>query len=185
MSFWIILGMAVALAMDCFAVSLGMSCGRDGLTGKQAVRMGLHFGFFQFVMPVAGWFAGENIIRHIQDFDHWIAFGLLAFVGGKMIVESFMVEGEKKNHIDRTSGFPLIVLSVATSIDALAVGLSMAAVGVNALAPAAIIGLVSFLVTLIGAKLGPALGRIVGRRAELVGGLILIAIGVKILIGHL
>jgi len=185
MSLWIILGMAVALAMDCFAVSLGMSCGRDGLTGKQAVRMGLHFGFFQFAMPVIGWFAGENLIRYIQGIDHWVAFGLLAFVGGKMIVESFLDEGDKKNQVDRTRGFPLIVLSVATSIDALAVGLSMAAIGVNALAPAAIIGLVSFLVTLIGARLGPIVGHIVGRRAELVGGLILIAIGVKILISHL
>jgi manganese efflux pump family protein len=185
MSFWIILGMAVALAMDCFAVSLGMSCSREGLTGKQAVRMGLFFGFFQFAMPVAGWFAGENIIRYIQGFDHWIAFGLLAFVGGKMIVESFIGEGDRKNHVDRTCGLPLIVLSVATSIDALAVGLSMAAIGVNALGPAAIIGLVSFLMTILGAKLGPVLGRIVGRRAELAGGLVLIAIGVKILIDHL
>ena len=184
MNFWIILGMAVALAMDTFAVSLGMSCGRNGLTGKQAVRMGLFFGFFQFAMPVVGWFAGENIIRYIRGFDHWIAFGLLAFVGGKMIVESFMDEGDKKNHVDRTSGFPLIVLSVATSIDALAVGLSMAAIGVNALVPAVIIGLVTFLVTIIGAKLGPVLGRIVGRRAELAAGLILIAIGVKILVSH-
>jgi putative Mn2+ efflux pump MntP len=178
--------MAVALAMDCFAVSLGMSCGPIKLSGRQTFRLALHFALFQFAMPVIGWLAGENLLRYIEPFDHWVAFGLLAFVGGKMIRESFRVgKDEEECPVDRTRGLSLIVLSVATSIDALAVGLSLAVLRVHILYPAAIIGVICFALTLVGSKLGPVVGRIVGKRAELVGGLILIAIGIKILAGHL
>jgi putative Mn2+ efflux pump MntP len=186
MNIVVVLGMAVALAMDCFAVSLGMSCGLNKLSGRQTFRLALHFALFQFAMPVIGWFAGENLLRPIERFDHWIAFGLLTLVGGKMIRESFRVEkGEEECPVDRTRGLSLIVLSVATSIDALAVGLSLAVLRVNILYPAAIIGVICFALTVAGSKLGPVAGRIVGKRAELAGGLILIAIGAKILAGHL
>jgi manganese efflux pump family protein len=186
MSFIWILGIAVALAMDCFAITLGLACGARGLTLKQAVRMGAYFGGFQLVMPILGWLLGDSLLRLIRSFDHWVAFGLLALIGGRMIYESFgMTEEEKAGRPDQTQGSRLLVLALATSIDALAVGLSLGVVRAAILYPAAIIGLASFVITLIGAKLGPIVGRFVGRWADLLGGLILIGIGVKILVGHL
>ncbi len=186
LSFPFILGLGVALAMDCFAVTLGMACGSRGLTLKQAVRMAAFFGGFQFVMPVIGWFAGDRLLRIIEHFDHWVAFGLLALIGGRMIWESLKMNDEEKAcRPDQTQGKRLLILALATSIDALAVGLSLGVVRTGILFPAAVIGVTSFLLTVAGAKLGPVVGRLVGKRAELAGGLILIAIGVKILIEHL
>jgi len=186
MSLILVLGVAVALAMDCFAITLGLACGARGLTMKQAVRMAAFFGGFQFVMPIAGWFAGDRLLGPIRNFDHWVAFGLLALIGGRMIYESFELnEEEKACRPDQTQGTRLVVLALATSIDALAVGLSLGVVRTRILYPAAVIGVTSFVVTVIGAKLGPIIGRIVGKRAELLGGLILIGIGVKILAEHL
>jgi putative Mn2+ efflux pump MntP len=186
MSIIFILGIAVALAMDCFAITLGLACGARGLTMKQAVRMAAYFGGFQFLMPVAGWFAGDRLLALIKDFDHWIAFGLLALIGGRMIYESFgMSEEEKACRPDQTQGTRLLVLALATSIDALAVGLSLGVIRTSILYPAVVIGATSFALTVAGAKLGPVLGRIVGRRAELIGGLILFGIGAKILFEHL
>jgi putative Mn2+ efflux pump MntP len=186
MSFVLVLGVAVALAMDCFAVTMGLACGRLGLSMRQAVRMAAYFGGFQLVMPILGWLAGARLLKLIGSFDHWVAFGLLALIGGRMIYESFeMNEEEKACRPDRTQGSRLLVLALATSIDALAVGLSMGVVGTTILYPAAIIGATSFVLTVAGAKLGPVVGRLAGRRAELVGGLILIGIGAKILVEHL
>jgi putative Mn2+ efflux pump MntP len=186
MDFVVVLGMAVALAMDCFAVALGMSCGHGKLSGGQTFRLALSFALFQFAMPIIGWFAGENLLRYIEGFDHWIAFGLLALVGGKMIRESFGVQkGDEEPPADRTRGLSIVVLSVATSIDALAVGLSLAVLRTNILFPAAVIGIICFVLTVAGSKLGPVVGRIAGKRAELAGGLILVAIGIKILVEHL
>ena len=186
MSIIFILGIAVALAMDCFAVSLGMACGSGRLTSRQAVRMAGFFGGFQFVMPVAGWLAGDRLLALIRDFDHWAAFGLLALIGGRMIFESFgLSEEEKACRPDQTQGARLVILSVATSIDALAVGLSLGVIKTAILLPAGVIGLTSFLMTVAGAKLGPVAGRVAGRRAELLGGFILVGIGVKILLEHL
>jgi putative Mn2+ efflux pump MntP len=186
MNFIVVLGMAVALAMDCFAVAMGMSCGASRLTGRQTLRVASAFGLFQFAMPVLGWFAGENVLRFIERLDHWVALALLSFVGLNMIRESFE-KGEKGEAVpvDRTSGMPLLILSIATSIDALAVGLSLAVLRTSILLPAVLIGVVCFVLTVVGAKLGPLVGRAVGKRAELVGGLILIGIGIKILAGHL
>jgi putative Mn2+ efflux pump MntP len=186
MNFLVVLGMAVALAMDCFAVAMGMSCGATRLTGRQTVRVAFFFGLFQFAMPVLGWFAGESVLGTIERFDHWVALVLLSFVGLKMILESFEKGGGKDTGpADRTIGAPLLVLSIATSIDALAVGLSLAVLRTSILFPAALIGVVCFILTVVGAKLGPLVGRAVGKRAELVGGLILIGIGAKIVAGHL
>jgi putative Mn2+ efflux pump MntP len=179
----LVLGIALALAMDCFAVSIGLSVRADGLSLRRSFRIAAHFGLFQFAMPLAGWLAGESLLRLIQGFDHWVAFGLLSFIGGRMIRESFETGDEAKPDQARTSR--LIVLSLATSIDALAAGLGLGVIGGEILLPAAVIGAVSFMMTIVGAAIGPAVGRIVGKRAELVGGVVLIAVGLRILFEHL
>jgi manganese efflux pump family protein len=185
-SLLLVLGVALGLAMDAFAVSLGLGLSLRPATGGQTFRLAFHFGLFQFLMPVLGWAAGENLVRYIGAYDHWVAFALLLGVGGKMIVESLQPEKEPgSQRSDPTRGASLFVLSVATSLDALAVGLSLAALHVSVIFPAAIIGLVAFAMTVIGMKLGPALGKVIGRRAELLGGVVLILIGVKILFDHL
>jgi len=186
MTLVLVLGMAVALAMDCFAVTLGMACGATGLTMRQAARAALYFGGFQFLITVLGRLAGDRLIGLIRNGDHRAAFGLLALVGGRMIYEAFeMSEDEKASRPDRTRGRRMILLALATSIDALAVGLSLGVVRTGILYPATVIGATSFVLTMAGAKLGPIVGRLAGRWAELLGGLILIGIGVKILVEHL
>ena len=186
MSIVMVVGLAVALAMDCFAVSMGLACGSKGLSGRQAVRMAFFFGAFQFGMPVLGWFAGENVVRFMSGLDHWIAFGLLLAIGGRMLYEAFhLSDDEKACRPDQTRGARLLVLSVATSIDALAVGLSLGVIKAGILYPASVIGAVCFIMTVVGARLGPIVGKAVGKRAELLGGLILIGIGLRILFEHL
>jgi putative Mn2+ efflux pump MntP len=172
--------------MDAFAVSLGLGLSLKPATGGQTFRLAFHFGLFQFLMPVLGWAAGETLIRHIEKYDHWVAFALLLGVGGKMIFESLRPEKESGSKPpDPTRGVSLFVLSVATSLDALAVGLSLAALHVAIIFPAVVIGVVAFAMTVLGMKIGPALGKVIGRRAELLGGIILILIGIKILADHL
>jgi putative Mn2+ efflux pump MntP len=186
MSFIFIIGIALALAMDAFAVSIAVGVAHHPVTGRQAMRLASTFGLFQFAMCVAGWAAGETVVRHISRYDHWVAFLLLLIVGARMIHESFAGEeaaGEEKR--DPTALGPLLVLGVATSLDSLAVGLSLAALRTSILYPAAVIGGVSCVISLTGTRLGPALGKVIGKRAELFGGLVLIAIGIKILVDHL
>jgi putative Mn2+ efflux pump MntP len=186
MNILVVLSIALALAMDAFAVSVGISLRPERVGPIQAIRLSVSFGFFQFMMPILGWFAGTKILSLIQAFDHWVAFGLLFLIGCRMIFLSFRSQSAPQaGRHDLTRGCPLFVLSVATSIDALAVGLSFAAIGMAILYPSVLIGVVAFLMTLMGTKLGPLLGQIVGRRAELFGGLILVLIGIKILIDHL
>ena len=186
MNLFIVLAIALALAMDAFAVSLGISVAFAEVTRKQTFRLAFHFGLFQFLMPIAGWAAGESILKYIQGFDHWIAFGLLGFIGTRMIYESFRLgERPKKFKKDPTKGTSLLILSLATSIDALAVGLSLAVLEVSIIYPAAIIGFVAFLMTGLGMKIGPFLGKLFGKRAELLGGIILVIVGLKILFDHL
>lgn len=186
MSFFLILAIALGLAMDAFAVSLGIGLSMGRMTGRQTLRLSFHFGLFQFMMPVAGWFAGKNIMAFIAPYDHWLAFALLSAIGGKMIYGSFAGrKGSKGWGKDPTKGISLFMLSVATSLDALAVGLSLAALRVAIVYPALIIGIVAFFLTVIGIKMSPWLGHIFGRRAEFLGGVILVFIGVKILIDHL
>ncbi|HEA65142.1 MAG TPA: manganese efflux pump [Candidatus Aminicenantes bacterium] len=187
MNLFLVFAVALALAMDAFAVSVGISSSLETITKRQTLRLALHFGFFQFMMPLVGWYSTQNILgRYIEPFDHWVAFSLLVLVGGKMIHESFK-RGKKIKNIktDPTRGISLLVLALATSIDALAVGLSLAALQVAILYPAIVIGLVAFFMTVLGVKIGPFLGRLVGKRAGLLGGLILILIGVKTLLDHL
>lgn len=187
MNFFLVLAVAFALAMDAFAVSVGISLHFKGLTQRQTFRIAFYFGFFQFMMPLLGWQATRSILLdYIEPFDHWVAFGLLLIIGVKMIFEFFRTGKEtQKNQEDPTKGFSLLLLSVATSIDALAVGMSLAALQVTILYPAVVIGVITFGMTILGTRIGPLLGRLVGRGAELLGGFILILIGVKILLEHM
>jgi putative Mn2+ efflux pump MntP len=186
MSFLYIVGIALALAMDAFAVSVGVSLSLGRINQRQIFRLAIHFGLFQFMMPVAGWLAGRSILVYIEAVDHWVAFGLLLAIGGRMIRESLKPQESKAGvKSDPTKGLSLFILSVATSVDALAVGLSFGVLGASILLPAAVIGLVAFIMTVIGTMVGPHLSRIFGKRAELLGGITLIIIGVKILVDHL
>jgi putative Mn2+ efflux pump MntP len=179
-----VLLIALGLAMDAFAVCLGAGTTQHVNGPRPAFRLAFHFGLFQALMPVLGWLVGSTIERWIAPFDHWIAFGLLAFVGVRMIRSGLDSEGESHS-TDPSRGATLIMLSVATSIDAFAVGLSLAVLNVNIIYPAIVIGLVAAGMSLLGLLLGQRLGEAFGKRMEVVGGLILIAIGVRVLIAHL
>ena len=185
MNILLVFPIALALAMDAVAVSVGLSLSQKGLSRSQIFRLAVSFGFFQFMMPVLGWLAGQTVMDIIRSIDHWVAFGLLLLIGTKMIYESFRKQDKKKSRGDQTRGLFLLILSVATSIDALAVGLSFAALELPIFVPALIIGLVAFILTIVGTKIGPLFGRLVGKRAELIGGSVLILIGIKILMDHL
>lgn len=176
--------LAIGLGVDAFSVAIGIGAANRRKSWAPVLRLSLAFGIFQFAMPLAGWLAGSTVADLIQGFDHWIAFALLALVGGKMIREGFEEETNEEK-ADQTRGWPLLLLSVATSIDALAVGFSFSLLKAPILLPAAIIGVVCFLMTAVGMSFGKGLARIFGRKVEILGGLVLIAIGVKILIEHL
>ncbi|MDO8716570.1 MAG: manganese efflux pump MntP family protein [Dehalococcoidales bacterium] len=177
-----IIFIALSLSADCFAVALSGSAAMGKLSRLQVVRTSLAFGLAQFLMPVIGWLAGRTIVQIISAYDHWVAFGLLAFVGGRMIWESLKGEDERKEGTDITRGFLLLTLAVATSIDALAVGLSFALLEIGITQASLIIGLVAFSVTALGFWLGRKAGDLLGNRAKLAGGVILIGIGLRILI---
>jgi putative Mn2+ efflux pump MntP len=179
-----LLGIALALAMDAFAVALAVGLAVAPLTGRHLFRLGWHFGLFQAMMPVIGWLAGVTVQQHIAAYDHWLALGLLGFVGGKMIYEAFRETDEPNRSGDPTRGMSLVLLSLATSIDALAVGLSLGMLGVSIWFPATVIGLVAGLLTLAGMLLGRRVGALWGKRVEVAGGLILIGIGVRIVLEH-
>lgn len=179
-----LLGIAVALAMDAFAVALAAGLTLDEMNGRHLFRLGWHFGLFQAMMPVFGWLAGMTVQHHIAAYDHWIAFGLLSFVGGKMIYEALFAMPDEVRSSDPTRGWSLVMLSVATSIDALAVGLTLAMLGVSIWMPALIIGLVAGVLTVAGMLLGRRIGGIWGKRVEVLGGLVLVAIGLRILLEH-
>jgi putative Mn2+ efflux pump MntP len=184
MSFPSILVIAIGLGMDAFSVAIGVGANARAISFGPVFRLSFFFGLFQVLMPIAGWSAGVSVANYIAGYDHWIAFGLLALVGGKMIMDSFNEEA-RGHAADPTKGLTLIILSVATSIDALAVGLSFAFLKISIFYPSIIIGIVAFLMTAIGMFFGEKLGKIVGKRVEILGGLILIGIGVKILIEHM
>ena len=170
--------------MDAFAVSI--AAGTSGrLAGKRATfRLSFHFGLFQAIMPLIGWYAGIRIAHLISAFDHWVAFGLLLLVGGRMIMASFQTEAETFDK-DPSRGFSLVLLSVATSIDALAVGLSLAMINISIWYPCAMIGIITAGLSVVGIRAGKYFGEKLGPRMELIGGVILILIGLKILIGDL
>ncbi|KAF0111334.1 MAG: hypothetical protein FD147_941 [Chloroflexi bacterium] len=175
---------ALGLAMDCFAVSLGIGTSPIKKTLRTVFRLTFHFGLFQALMTLIGWLAGSRIVNLIAGFDHWVAFALLAWVGIRMIIESFSNKEEAREGNPSKGGL-LIMLSVATSIDALAVGLSLALVEVPILFASVVIGVTSLLLSLLGLFIGSRLGMKFGKRMELIGGLILIGIGARILLSHL
>ncbi len=179
-----ILGIAVGLAMDAFAVSIAAGLILPKVTPRHVFRMGFHFGLFQFFMPIIGWWAGSTVSDRIADYDHWIALGLLSFIGLKMLFEAFQPE-EQRNRSDPTRGWTLVTLSVATSIDALAVGVGMAFLDVPILLPCVVVGVVAAAFSSVGIKFGSRLGRRWGRAAEIVGGCTLLFVGFHILWDHL
>jgi len=175
---------AFGLAMDAFAVSIASGVTLKRVRLSYALRIALFFGGFQAVMPLIGWLVGSSFSSYIAAFDHWVAFGLLAFIGGKMIYESTILkEAEKKT--DPRKLIVLFVLAIATSIDALAVGLSFSVLQVQIVNPVIIIGVVTFLLSFLGVYLGGKFGSIFENKIEFIGGIILIGIGLKILIEHL
>jgi putative Mn2+ efflux pump MntP len=179
--------LAVSVAMDCFSVSITSGIILRRTCWKTFITIGLFFGLFQAVMPLIGWCATNYFYHLIEQFDHWIAFGLLFFLGAKMIKESF--GDEEDHHFDPTRFATLLMMAIATSIDALAVGISFACTGMTTwreiLLPIVIIGFVSFAFSIAGCLLGVYFGKRINLRAELWAGVILIGIGVKILTEHL
>ncbi len=176
---------AVALALDAFAVTTGIGASLRGLSSRASLRLAFNFGLFQFFMPLLGFAAGERIISLIQDFDHWVSFLVLGFVGGRMIFSAVRNGQVRPSNEDQTKGMPLIFLSVATSLDALAVGFTFPALRIPVVFGASVIGVVAFSLTLLAAGLSRYLGRLAGKSAEIIGGLTLIGIGLRILISHL
>jgi len=170
--------------MDAFAVAIVAGLTLATVTPRHVFRLAFHFGLFQFLMPILGWLAGHELSRYVEAYDHWLAFGLLCYVGGKMLWEAY--NGQHPNsQLDQTRGLLLVTLSVATSIDALAVGLSMAFLDVSVWGPAVVIGLVAAALTTVGIVFGSRLGHRVGRWAEAAGGSVLLVIGARILVSHL
>lgn len=184
MDIFTLIAVAVALAMDAFAVALGAGVILDPMTGRHLFRLGFHFGLFQALMPIIGWLAGLGLKEMIASFAPWVAFGLLCFVGGKMIVEALSEEESSGKKKDPTKGMSLVLLSLATSIDALAVGFSLSLLGVTIWTPALVIGLFAGVLTVIGMLLGRKIGSLWGERVEVLGGLVLVGIGLKILLQH-
>jgi putative Mn2+ efflux pump MntP len=184
MSWLQVLFIAVGLSMDAFAVSIAAGMSLPKLTGRHIFRLSFHFGLFQFLMPVLGWGLGTYLAGWIERYDHWVAFGLLALVGGHMLWEVWKGH-EDKLASDPTRGLLMVTLSIATSIDAFAVGLTMAFLGVVAWAPSLVIGLVTGSLVSLGICSGHRLGNRFGNLAQVVGGLVLIGLGVRILISHL
>lgn len=170
--------------MDAFAVAIAAGLTVAPVTGRHTFRIAFHFGLFQFLMPVLGWLAGSSVAGWMGSFDHWIAFCLLSYVGGKMLWEA-REEQEAESRGDPTRGWSLVTLSVATSIDALAVGFSMALLEVSIWGPAVVIGLVAAALSAVGIVFGGRFGHRWGIWAEVAGGCVLLLIGARILIGHL
>ncbi len=173
---------ALGLAMDAFAIAIaigGTICG-NGI--KEALIVGLSFGLFQAIMPVVGWLAGRTVAQYISMFDHWVVFGILAFIGVKMIIESFQLQKENKiSFCTRT----IVLLSFATSIDALAVGLTFSFLRISIILTVFIIGVVTFFLSTTGVLFGVKTRHLYEEKFEFAGGLLLVGIGLKILLEHL
>lgn len=179
-----VLFIALGLAMDAFAVSITSGFTVRQLKVHYAFKIAMFFGLFQAVMPVLGWAAGFGIRDFISSIDHWIAFVLLTAIGGKMIYEARIIKGEEKEVVI-LSLYALLLLSIATSIDAFAVGFSLSALNVSIINPALIIGVITFILSFLGVFIGNRFGHLFESKMEIVGGLILMSIGLKILLEHL
>jgi putative Mn2+ efflux pump MntP len=179
-----ILAIAFGLAMDAFAVSIASGTTIKQLKLEHALRIALFFGGFQAFMPVLGWLAGGAVSEVVKSVDHWIIFGILGFIGGKMIYESRRMK-EDEDKFDYTKVSVLLFLSLATSIDALAVGFSFAFLDISIIKPIAVIGGVTFLLSLLGVYLGDRFGHLFESGIEVIGGGLLIGVGIKVLVEHL
>lgn len=177
---------AVALAMDAFAVAIAVGVSLKCVTPRQRFRLSWHFGLFQAVMPIIGWYSGSSVRTLIDRYDHWIAFGLLCIVGLNMIKEAFSHEETVCAKNDPTRGRTLVILSISTSIDALAVGVSMSMLHVTIFFPALVIGLIAATFTLVGLEIGARFGQQsrLSPLAQLIGGGVLLLIGLNILAEH-
>lgn len=175
---------SIGLAMDALAVSLGIGTAGQIATLRGKIRLAAHFGIFQSGMTALGWLTGETITHYVAGFDHWIAFSLLGYVGFNLIRSGFDKDG-KAFEQDPSTGKVLVMLSFATSIDAFAVGLSIAFLSVPVLLSVVMIGLVALLLSALGLFAGIRLGETFGKRMEIIGGIILIGIGIRVVLTHL
>ena len=188
MDLFTVLFIAVALAMDAFAVAVASGLYIRRLHVNHALRIAGMFGLFQGMMPLAGWLAGRSVQHIVATLDHWIVFALLAGIGGKMVYESLVLDGEERRSeggFDPLDMSFLLLLAMATSIDALAVGVSYGLLDVAVAFPAIVIGAVTFGLSLVGVYLGDRVGHLFERHVEALGGVILIVIGLRILVEHL
>lgn len=176
---------AIGLSIDCFAVAVSGSVSLRNPSAIKVFRTSLAFGIFQALMPVLGWLVGQTFVDLIAEYDHWLAFSLLAAVGIRMIWNAFRSGESHNDNMDISKGLTLLLLSVATSIDALAVGLSFALLEINIAVASLVIGTVAFAFTTFGFIIGHKAGELIGKRAEAIGGAVLIAIGLRVLISHL
>jgi putative Mn2+ efflux pump MntP len=183
MGVFTILFIAFGLTFDTFAVSVSTGICVNQIRFWQAVRVSLILSFFQALMPIIGWFGAIQIKTHLQGYDHWIAAVLLWGIGAKMIWETFWVKEEDKSKNPLKTSV-IIAMAIATSIDALAVGVSFGFLDVNMYVSTFIIGYTTFLVAMVGMLLGKKAGNLLGRYSEILGGLVLIIIGIKIFIEH-
>ena len=175
---------AIGLSLDEFAVAIAVSMSFKGLDWKRSLRLVGTFTAFHTVMLVVGYFLGKELLMYIENVDHWIAFGLLAFVGARMVWDAFQ-EGETYSaKRDPTKGKELLMLGLATSIDALAIGLSFAALHEPILVPLVVILVMVFAFGIVGTRIGPLIGKKAGRYAEVIGGIVLILLGLKVLLEH-
>ena len=184
MNYFQIIFIAIGLAADAFAVSVSSGAIIEKLRLRHAMVIAVFFGFFQGLMPWIGWSVGSLASELIQEIDHWLAFGMLGFIGGKMIYESRKLEEEMEKPVNPLNIYVLFYLAIATSIDALAVGVTFSFLNVSIVEPVIVIGIITFLFSLAGTYIGEFFGHVFEDKIELVGGLILIGIGTKILIEH-
>jgi len=184
MSFWALFFIALGVSADAFAVALGKGLHMTRLNVRHAVVIAVTFGAFQALMPLLGWLLGSTFAQYIAPFDHWVAFGLLALVGGKMLHEAFSSHADQEKDTDRLNLRELAVLAVATSIDALAVGVTLAFLPVSIGWAVLLIGVTTTVLTFVGVLVGRRMGATFGKPAEIAGGVILIAIGASIVLEH-
>jgi len=185
MSFLDLILLSFGLAADATAVSITSGSIYKKAKFKDFARMALYFGVFQSVMPVLGYFLGTSFEEIIKYFDHWVAFALLLFVGGKMIYEAIKNKAGVSESAQFDDIHKLFVLAIATSIDALAVGITFSVIDMNLLFSVLTIGIITFFCSLIGVYLGKKVGKYLSNKVEIIGGIILIGIGIKILVSHL
>ncbi len=185
MNFLQLILLSFSLSADAFAVAVGTGVSRKHILLRQALAMALCFGVFQAIMPIFGYTLASIFATVISAYDHWIAFLLLGYLGGNMIYAGWKCDDDEEETREVFSFWTLITLGIATSIDALAVGVSLVATEKSILFPAIIIGIITFLCSFIGVEFGKKFGKHIGSRAEILGGIILIGIGIKILVEHL